>query len=303
MLDKWDGTWPTIPLKDGSLVVYDHLGGFDSNFQNKFLASLPSGTVYTEYCLPQHVKAIYPNLTIKFDSKLATKLNHFNNFVDCEYPPGKVFDNFLCCFNRSNHNSRQWLCWHLYTLDWFNAEYCSKNFVIPTAPPPGLTYKTHSTHDFSNTELFCNAIVNFGKVDAPINHQYNRSILDEKIQKSFLNLVSETVGESMVPFPTEKLLYPISNKTLWVAYAQPGYHAAIQRLFRFKIHNCFDYSFDSITDPIKRLVALTDMLSKFTNSDTWKDIYAQEQAVLDFNFEHCRSGNFIKHFDQFDETQ
>jgi len=286
------GTDTIRKLADGSLVVSDHLGGFDSKFKNKFLENLDPGVVHTEYYLTDTIKALYPHLTIKFDSRLAVQLNHFTTFVNCDTPPTKQFTNFLCCFNRAGHTSRQQLCWQLHVLDWFNPEYCSKNFIIPSHISGGLSVE------------FCQTIINFGSIDNPLDHQYNFQELKHKIQHSCINLVSETIGESFVPFPTEKMLYPITNKTLWLAYAQPGYHTTIQKLFGFKLHRCFDYAFDQISDPNYRLAALTDMLAPFypMRPNEWHDIYLQEADILEFNFEHCRSGRFISHFNQFNES-
>lgn len=298
MSTSWDNRWPikganpTWSLADGSLVAFDHLGGFDSNFKNTYLENLAPGVIHTEYHLSDAIKALYPHLTIKFDSQLTAEHNFFSKFVGCAVPPEKSFANFLCCFNRSGHMSRQWLCHQLHVLNWFNPEYCSKNFVM------------HAETTDSSTQKFCQTIVTFGDEDRPQDHQYNRQVLDHKIQQSFLHLVSETVGESFVPFVTEKILYPIVNKTLWVTYAQPGYHAAVQKLLGFKTHRCFDFSFDQITDPMERLTALTDMLAPFSAMAPaeWQDIYQQEADILEFNFEHCRSGNFIKHLHQFNES-
>lgn len=299
MSTSCDKRWPieavilTQPLVNGSLVVGDHLCGFDSNFKNTYLENLAPGVIYIEYHLSDAIKSLYPHLTIKFDSKLVEVNNSFAQFVGCAPPPEKSFSNFLCCFNRSGHSGRQWLCYRLHVLNWFNPEYCSKNFAIQV-----------ETSD-SCTQEFCQTIVNFGDIDRPMDHQYNQQVLNHKIQQSFLNLVSETISESFVPFVTEKILYPIVNKTLWITYAQPGYHTTVQKLLGFKLHRCFDFSFDQITDPNERLIALTSMLAPFSVMDPaeWQDIYQQEADILEFNFEHCRSGNFIKHLHQFNESE
>jgi hypothetical protein len=110
--------------------------------------------------------------------------------------------------------------------------------------------------------------------------------------------VSETLGTSYYPFVTEKFLYSVITRGLFLAYAQPGWHDHLERVFGFrKFERIFNYEFDSVQNPIKRLVSLMSMLSKFSilDSNDWRDLYEMETDTIEHNYNHYFSGDWIKH--------
>jgi uncharacterized membrane protein len=110
--------------------------------------------------------------------------------------------------------------------------------------------------------------------------------------------VSESMATSYYPFVSEKFLYSIVTRGLFVAYAQPGWHAHIKKYYGFKSYTkLFDYRFDSIQNPVERLVELMSMISKFSvlSTDDWKDIYRIESDTVEFNYNHYFSGDYLKH--------
>ena len=300
--------------------LIDHLFGFDSNFENQLLRAFDDLaqpiTIHTEYILDDQVKRKYPNLDIRFAAPTMIQGNNllvvdrYAKMVDRDLPTD-VKVNFLSSFNKAPHPGRIWLVLWLYDLGWFNDEYCSKHFEIVSTPREGLAwspipdevlylYSKYIGNDYhlflkSHTRnQFLKKIIKFGdqhhttaKDDVKILANFN--------QKSFVNLVAETAPTNSIPFPTEKSLYPIVHKTLWVAYAPPGHHKFMFEKFGFRPYQCFDYAFDQEPDPVERLGKLTLMLYKFSKMtpDQWQDIYNQEKETIEFNFEHVASGSFL----------
>jgi hypothetical protein len=57
-----------------------------------------------------------------------------------------------------------------------------------------------------------------------------------------------------------------------------------------------DKSFDSIQNPVERLVELISMLSKFSvlTSDEWRDFHDMERETLEYNYHHYVSRDYLK---------
>lgn len=278
-------------LANGALEVGDHLGGFNFQGRSQFLDAhdppelCAASTLHVEYILPTWVKQKYPQYNFKFDADMMISQNHFEQAIGYNNQDRTlIFDNFLCCFNKSGHSGRQWLIQSLFLKDWFNPQYCSKDFVIPH------TQFNAKLHNFNKT-----TIVHGIKVD-PANFQTNLADLSPIIKSSFLNLVSETVPESYVPFPTEKFLFPTLNRRLWIAYAQPGYYKFLTETLGFRLYDdFFDYSFDSIAHPQTRLSVLIDSIEPFSklSNKAWCSIYKSLEAAIEYNYQWATSGQFI----------
>jgi hypothetical protein len=147
----------------------------------------------------------------------------------------------------------------------------------------------------SDAEVFYNTIVGFEYINR-INHHKNLSTLEKKLSASFVNIVSESLATSNYPFVTEKFLYSVLTKGLFVAFGQPGWHNHLETRWGFKkFTNIFDYSFDHIVNPIERLIALFDMLEKFSKltPHEWHDLYKLEQEAIDFNYDHYHSKKYL----------
>jgi hypothetical protein len=115
--------------------------------------------------------------------------------------------------------------------------------------------------------------------------------------------VAETVASSYVPFPTEKICYPIANKSLWLAYAQPGYYKFIETHMDLKPFVGIDYSFDDVEDPYDRLDAYMSELKRIEllPEDQKADLYSLNQHVIDHNFIILTNGDMIANLWEFDE--
>lgn len=293
---------PMLRFEDEKLLLIDCAGNFDKHYKNKFLDSLsPSQTeVYTEYVIKEPILSCYPNLNFKllFHAKEII-LGSLSNYT---FDLQRDFVHFLCSFNGSEHVGRQFLVSHLKKLNWFNTQTCSKNFVYELNTLDG------NIKQFSHCERFHSKFFDIDDIDFSrskysfghnrYDHGVNIHTLDKVITKCFVNLVSETDSTGYYPFVTEKFLYSVVTKGLFVAYAQPGWHKHVNEYFGFREYNkLFDYSFDDIQCPLRRLLTLTDMLSKFSKLSKfeWHDLYELEKETLEFNFQHYFSQDYLKH--------
>lgn len=86
----------------------------------------------------------------------------------------------------------------MYANDLFNPEYCSKGFGLGTNIFTN-SRRNETIQDFKKQQIIHGA-------GAPMDVNTNLKELSPMILKSFLNVVSETVCESYVPFPTENLI-------------------------------------------------------------------------------------------------
>jgi hypothetical protein len=212
-------------------------------------------------------------------------------------------DTFICSFNGTAHVSRKLLTASLHRWGWFNNETTSKNFKFDLDTLDGHLhdYVGHNTRYYRKFFLnpashdFFHYTNSFGHVQ--YDHAQNIYNLEKRITRSFVHVVSETMATSYYPFVTEKFLYSVITRGLFLAYAQPGWHAHLEKYFGFrKFERIFSYEFDSIQNPVERLVSLMSMLSKFSilDSDDWRDLYEMEIDTIEHNYDHYFSGSWIK---------
>ena len=257
--------------------------------------------VRLRYIADSKLRKIYKNLNFYFDmGKLTYIFSHFANY---NIHPTINYKNFLCSFNGSDHVSRKLLVSILEKFRWFAPGYCSKNFSYSVEQLDGhlsdyVTNDEYYSKFFisADSEEFFNKTYSFGHVQ--YDHASNIYNLEHQLTQSFLNIVSESMATSYYPFVSEKFLYSIVTRGLFVAYAQPGWHAHIKKYYGFKSYTkLFDYRFDSIQNPVERLVELMSMISKFSvlSTDDWKDLYRIESDTVEFNYNHYFSGDYLKH--------
>lgn len=294
------------------LFLRDHLGGIDKNFRNTILARVaPRVKVRTEYIVDHRIRQNYPRIDIIFDAARMIRNNGLQSFVYRSQPKDADIENFCCSFFRTYYPGRvNLLCW-LHELGWFNPDYGSKNFVIDQYPEEiKRLYAKYIGDDFDDESKqirrleMQKSLVYLGGQESRYQHDVNLISLRSQIQKSFVCIVAETDPAHYYPFPTEKFLYPIINSTLWVAYAQPGYHKMLKEKLGFKLHDCFDYSFDQIEDHDERIYELTQALKKFSTmtQSEWQEVYRTQQHILDYNAQYVNSGEFINTILSLDEV-
>jgi hypothetical protein len=286
-----------------TLQVIDHMGGFDGNLKNTVLDYIQSNvdkktTVLIDYIFESKIKNNYNLLDFKWQDTWVN--NCFNNY---KVHPDINYTNFVCSFNGTDHVSRKLLVAILERFGYFNLDHCSKNFVFTVDKLDGhITDYTDDQDNFyckffiaNNSDVFFNKVNSFGHVR--FDHAQNIYNLEHKLTQSFLHIVSESLATSYYPFVTEKFLYSVITRGLFLAYAQPEWHAHLEKYYGFKRYTkLFDYGFDSIQNPVVRLVELMTMISKFNllTPDDWKDLYQIEQETIEYNYHHYFSQDYLK---------
>ena len=301
-------------IQDNELLIYDHLDGFDNNLESdvlnhavffakeKNISTIVTGYIFSDYFNKRH------DINFSYREELTgfnlSELKIYNRRPTIDYK------NFICSFNGGDHAGRQLLTSVLNNQGFFNSNYSSKNFKTGNDQVLGHLNNLDLAEDevelydkfFKNTDKFNNTVYSFGHFR--YDHKKNIYHLESKLTQSFVHIVSETLATSYYPFVTEKFLYSILTRGLFVAYAQPGWHANLEKYYGFKLYNTiFDYSFDSIQNPVKRLIKLIEMVSKFSklSADDWRDLYhLLEKDRVEYNYDHYFSGSYLKHAKQFD---
>lgn len=300
-------------------VLFDHLGGFDANLDNKLLENLQQYCsqndkkflIYHHVFLEPSIRAKYPNLDLRF--QLSSYRVLWKPFSSYQMHPDLDYKNFLCSFNHAPHVGRKLLVSILERFGWFDPAVMSKHFVCSKEEIDGhlqeLTgdrsrfYRKFFLHDES--QQFLHTVHRFedqwnvepDSYHKLQDHAVNIHSLDHVLTSCFVHVVAETMATSYYPFVTEKFLYSVVTRGLFVSYAQPGWHQHLEKYYGFRRYQkIFDYSFDSIRDPVERLVALMCMLSKFSrlSRQDWSDLYLMELDTIEFNYDHYHSGNYLK---------
>jgi len=298
----------TLCIDDATahVTIYDHMGGFNAERRSSVLDRISPDkkiTVDVEYIFDNSIKQNYQNFNFNFNKHLWAKNNFVNNFLGYTTHPELNFKNFVCSFNGSPHVSRKLLTAILYRFHWFNNNYCSKNFFYSTDMLDGHIFdyvndRINYYRKFfigKNSEDFFQTINSFGH--NRFDHANNIYNLENKLSASFLHIVSETMATSYYPFVTEKFLYSVVTRGLFLAYAQPGWHTHLEKYYGFRPYTkLFDYHFDTIENPVERLIELMSMIAKFSllSSDDWRDLYEIEKDAIEYNYDHYFSGNYLK---------
>jgi hypothetical protein len=288
------------------------LGGFDSELRNPVLESLNSvakkrniqGQVHLHMTVLPKIKKQYSNLSFTYTlpEYMWDAVNQHTQTRDHE------FRNFVCSFNGGPHVGRKMLTAILNRFKWFNPATCSKNFLYTLDELDGHLsdyvgdrsrfYRKFFLLD-GDEEFFQTKYSFHPYTIGHLRHEHNNNVgwLEDKITQSFLHLVSETVSTSYHPFITEKFLYSVINRGLFITYGQPGWHKYLETCYGFKkYHQLFDYTFDSIQNPVERLVELMSMLSKFSmlSPAEWRDLHEMEKDTLEYNYHHYVSRDYLK---------
>jgi len=311
--------WPYNICKEhlpNRFMLSDHLHGFTQDGKNQILQQLNDWALSQnqQFCviyhqiLEQEITNQYSGLNIVFSphEQHNRNLAHFLNY--CNHPKTD-YKNFICSFNGSDHVSRKLLTAILKRFGHYHPDYCSKNFVFTIDKLDGHIrdyvadqdnfYRKFFIDDTSKE--FFDTVNSFGHVQ--YNHKQNIYNLESKLTQSFLHIVSETMATSYVPFVTEKFLYSVVTRGLFLTYAQPGWHHHVEKYYGFKKYNkIFDYRFDTIQNPVERLVELMAMISKFgvLSAHDWHDLYLIEQDTVEYNYNHYFSNDYLKWVSQYE---
>lgn len=304
-------------LSKGIVGIFDHLNGFDQNYYSEELEKTVNfakengcNIIHTGYILPSEVKSQYPDINFSYNEEMIGRnIGGWDTILKYKKNNSINYKNFLCSFNGiAPHVGRVLLISTLKKFDYFNNNYCTKNFsfdsktvdnyIIDLIPDKERFYRKFFQID--NNENFFNEIISYNFTRH--EHLQNIQNLETKLTESFLHIVSETLPTSYVPFITEKFLYSIVTKGLFLAYGQPNWHQYLNKFFGFKKYDkIFNYSFDSIQNPVIRVVELMSMISKFKNltPHEWHDLYLIEEDTIQYNYDHYCSRDYLKNLAKF----
>lgn len=113
----------------------------------------------------------------------------------------------------------------------------------------------------------------------------------EFLQKSLINLVTESAFHYPSQHPSEKLIKPILTKRGFILVGASGL-LNVLREFGFKtFDSVWDESYDSITDASQRLLSIVNLVNDLSKQDL-NTLIKQVQPIVEFNFEHYKN-NFI----------
>lgn len=249
------------------------------------------------------LESLYPDLLFH-DNTLWQIYRLTECFQHYRQHPTIKFENFLVSFNGSPHISRKLLVAALHKRGWFDIDYSTKNFSYSSDELDGHIVDISSDNSryyrkfFSLTDNVFNDSIYSVKYQR-FNHFHNCNVLSDRLTKSFVHLVSETLATADFPIISEKFFFSIVTRGLFVLYASPRSHAFASSVLGFKKYEIlFDHRFDLILNPIERLIELLSMLSKFCylNPDEWQDLYQMEMDTIEYNYDNFFSGNFVKHY-------
>ena len=302
--------YDSFELDDNTIVsIRDHMNGFDQSLKNSLLDRLQSQnkkslpiTVYTEIIPNDKIRTTYPYFNFKYD--LSGHAQLLDSLQGYRVHPELTFSNFLCSFNGTPHVSRKLLVSILRKFGYFDGDYCSKNFSYTDNALDGHLVDIVGERARFFRKFFVNNDHGFPAQIYDLSyqrydHENNILKLEKKLTDSFLHLVSESIATSYYPNISEKSFYSIVTRGLFLSYAQPNWHAYLEKYYGFKRYTrIFDYHFDSIQNPVERLLELMSMISKFQtlSPDDWKDLYLLEQDTIEHNYDHYFSQDYQKYF-------
>lgn len=300
--------YQTIDPNETEFAILDHWGIFTLNFTVPILDYFKDKgevTIWSQFIIPETVKHNYPNVTFKFVGPIGEWVDILLR-VAPHISKVKKFENFICCFSGTDNQIRKLLVSALYKLDWYNPNFCSKNFnytldevygnlfeFIKRGSDKERFYSKFFADDSVKAKEFYSTIQGFEY--RPLDHVFNVNVLADKINRSFVQLVNETNAHSTVPYVTEKIAYPIICQSLWVACAPHGYHEYLEKYYGFrKYTKVFDYKFDQIINPVERVIELLCMLSKFKtlSKQDWSDLWDLEKETIQYNYDHYVSRRY-----------
>lgn len=304
-------------VNDNHLELSDSLGGFNEDYFSIYLDESVNfarknniKTISTAYIFNDQIRSRYPDIEFSYKLKLIGGRG-WELLTSYSKHPVIDIENFLSTFNGSPHVSRKLLVAVLNKFGWFNPRSCSKNFTYSVDEIDGHIIDYVGDRDIfyrkffipQNNDEFHSTIYNINQYS--LDQKFTLGSIysvEKQLTKSFLHIVSETMATSYYPFVTEKVLFPIITRGLFLAWAPYNYHNYFEKHYGFKKYTkLFDYEFDEIKNPIERLVELISMISKFSvlSLDDWQDLYLLEQDSIEYNYDHYFSQNYLKHLEKF----
>ena len=284
-----------VPEGIKDLYIADHLGGF-SKGRCRFLDNLYDKlgnrwNIVTQYLDIPYKQDFFKNLEFYY--------MFWGHAKDKQYPIAfRSVKHSVSCFNGAQNAGRNMTVAFLMKNHMWKKEVCSCNYLFQAEKVDGFINQLVKNEKIVRKFFITQGVWEPRGFDyQPFNHSHNLDILANKIRTTFLQVVTETVPNSEIPFVTEKFTYPVLNRRPFIAIAQPGWHRFISDVMGFKLYDeIFDYSFDSETDPVKRWMGVYTQLIKLhtLSADDLIEILIEIKDKLDYNLDHYKSDNFMQ---------
>ena len=227
------------------------------------------------------------------------KLNTNTFHKDIEYT--------VSSFNGSLHPTRTLLCLDLLKNNLWN-KYCTKAFTdtpnIYGFLPSNYQKDIVKILGHKKIKTFLGTIDSI-KYDQKTRYQHDKNftLLKPFMDKTLINIFTSPPNGTKIDLPCadEKLILPISAKSMWIGYTCAGYHRFIEQFYGFKLfENTFDYSFDSEPDFFIRLQKIMSQIleiHKLSRTDKMK-IHNNNLDIIEYNYDHLKSGAWVSHSKQ-----
>lgn len=233
---------------------------------------------------------------------------------DLDFNPNKI-DRLYSCLNGTKRLYRELLLCHLADRDLIKNGYVTYHFqnsvksstpaevtkidnldcVTPSVPLRTTIPHTRSNEYFEPSQL---DIEVYKTQSSQFNNQnFNYPELKNTniwalqlpfLQKSLINLVTESAYSYPVPHPSEKLVKPILSKRGFILVGPCGLLKVIKE-FGFKsFDTIWDESYDSIVDPSRRLLEIVNLLEELSTQDL-TNLTRQVKSIAEYNFEHFKN--------------
>jgi hypothetical protein len=184
--------------------------------------------------------------------------------------------------------------------------YVSYSDVCPDNNQDYVQNLTHAQEQgLINTSQLTQAINNIAQCPMPLRVDYqNETFIPnhsfqlggvEQSQESFCYLVTETCFWEQKKHLTEKIFKPIISRMPFVLVG-PAHNLKYLREYGFKtFSNWIDESYDDIEDPIKRLHAIGETMSKLCSYSEQElyDILQEMAPTLEHNYNRFYSNEFL----------
>lgn len=257
--------------------------------------------IFTMHVFSDEIRKKYPDINFFYEEKHITG-DGWKNLKQMNTHCPKKIKNFICSFNGSEEVGRQFFVSILEKTQMFNPCYCSKNFSTNKDTVDGNVSLLSNNPDLhrkfivldKDKEKFYNKIISFNYNQ--YNHYENTIQLQSKIAESFLNLVCESYATGNLVAITEKCLHSIVCRGLFLCYAQKNWHKTFKDCYGFRNYTkIFNYNFDTVENPVDRLIELMSMVQKFANlsPNDWNDLYEMQKDDIEHNHEHYFSNSYI----------
>ena len=267
--------------------------------------------IFSMHVFPEWFRKKYSDINFFFKDTPGGSAEGWENLKQFNMHRDINIKNFLCSFNGSQEVGRQFFVSMLKKHNLFNVNYCTKNFeftkqtidgnIEKFSNHPALHHKLIKIEDDSDNFYQTKYTIDYTQFD----HLHNINCLQEKITDSFLNLVCESFATGELVAISEKCLYSVVCRGLFLCYAPQNWHNVFEKYYGFRNYtNLFNYHFDTIENPVERLVELVSMIQKFSllSAKDLTDLYELETSTIEYNYDHFFSGKYLDCIKQYEDN-